>query len=402
MISRQRAIEVVTRLQKSGHIAYFAGGCVRDMLLKIPSEDYDVATSASVEEICALFEKTLTVGAHFGVVIVLFKGEKIEVATFRKDGTYSDGRKPDFIERGSPEEDAKRRDFTINGLFYDPVKETIYDFVGGQEDLKKKILRAIGSPAERFAEDRLRMLRAVRFSLRFDLTIEEATYKAIQETSSLLFPSVSVERVFQELDKMPKKAEGFTLLFQLGLLEALFKDKMLQPHLIKNLAFLDPETPLIIFLALLFPQDPLVAWEEIAAFFKCSHISFKHITLLDKARRLKEEASLQEWAHYFAEDEALFYCRIWADFNQLPSSWLDKRLSLYENLKEDVRRLVEKRPLIDASLLKKEGILPGPQMGKLLKKAEEIAINERISSSTKVLEKLKTLRLWFGEEELDR
>ncbi len=377
-MNSQSAIEVIKHLQSKGHIAYLAGGSVRDMLLGLPSEDYDVATSARVEEVIALFERTVTVGAHFGVVIVMKKADKIEVATFRKDGSYSDGRKPDFIERGTPEEDAKRRDFTINGLFYDPLTKTLYDFVGGSKDLASKILRSIGSPIERFAEDRLRMLRAVRFAKRFDLKIEETTYAAIKATSHLLFPSVSVERVWQELDKMMPKQASFNALFDLGLLQVIFPG--IKQEAIKDFP---PQAPLIIVLALLFPEESLEKWQDLATFFKCSHASFNHLLLLDKARRTPK--TLYEWALYLSLDKDLFYATIWSDFWQKESSWLRERHHMTLILKEDIQRLIEKRPIINAAYLQNNGIAPGPQMGKLLKKAEELSVNLRINSPEELL-----------------
>src|SRR6185437_5720237 len=161
------ATHIVKRLVEAGHLAYFAGGWVRDFLLNHPSDDIDIATSASVEEIQALFPKTIPVGIAFGIVIVVEKGHQFEVATFRKDRGYVDGRRPTGIDPASPEEDAQRRDFTLNGMFYDPLQKKVLDFVSGQEDLKKGIIRAIGNPHERFLEDRLRMMRAVRYGTRF-------------------------------------------------------------------------------------------------------------------------------------------------------------------------------------------------------------------------------------------
>ena len=155
---------MVERLRAAGHIAYFAGGCVRDLLLgKIP-KDFDIATSARPEEVQKTFARTYAVGAHFGVVVVLEAGFQVEVATYRSDGAYLDGRRPTSVHFSSPEEDACRRDFTINGMFYDPPNESVIDFVGGREDLAARRIRAIGEPAERFAEDRLRLLRAIRFA----------------------------------------------------------------------------------------------------------------------------------------------------------------------------------------------------------------------------------------------
>ena len=182
---RRFAIEVVERLRAAGYVAYWAGGCVRDALLGLPAKDYDVATSARPDEIRTLFgkQRTLAIGAAFGVITVLGKKQAgtIEVATFRQDAAYSDGRHPDAVVFSTPEQDALRRDFTINGLFYDPLAEQVLDFVGGQDDLRQGLIRAIGQPRERFAEDKLRLLRAVRFAVRYGFQIEPATHRAIEE-----------------------------------------------------------------------------------------------------------------------------------------------------------------------------------------------------------------------------
>src|SRR5436853_3434912 len=161
---KEAARRIVERLRGEGHIAYFAGGCVRDIVRRVTPKDYDVATSATPETVQKIFPRTHAVGAHFGVIIVLENGFQFEVATFRSDDAYVDGRHPTAVRFSSPEEDAQRRDFTINGMFYDPVADEVIDFVGGRGDIDAKLVRAIGEPAQRFAEDRLRMLRAVRFA----------------------------------------------------------------------------------------------------------------------------------------------------------------------------------------------------------------------------------------------
>src|SRR6266508_821989 len=167
------AREVAARLREEGHIAYFAGGCVRDIVRGETRKDFDIATEAKPETVRNLFPRTYAVGAHFGVIIVLENGLQFEVATFRSDDAYIDGRHPSAVHFSSPEEDAKRRDFTINGMFYDPVANRVIDFVGGQPDIAAKLVRAIGDPAKRFAEDRLRMLRAVRFAAVLDYQINK-------------------------------------------------------------------------------------------------------------------------------------------------------------------------------------------------------------------------------------
>src|SRR5512133_2208675 len=182
----KNARKVAARLREQGHIAYFAGGCVRDMVRGLTPKDYDLATDARPETVQALFPRTYAVGAHFGVIIVLEDGFQFEVATFRSDDAYIDGRHPSAVHFSSPEEDAKRRDFTINGMFYDPVAGEVIDLVGGQADIEAKLVRAIGDPGQRFAEDRLRMLRAVRFATVLEFEIEEQTWKALGQSAATI------------------------------------------------------------------------------------------------------------------------------------------------------------------------------------------------------------------------
>src|SRR3954452_21115515 len=185
MTEREFAVEVVKRLREAGHQALWAGGCVRDELLGLTPKDYDVATDARPEEVRRLFRRTVAVGMSFGVIEVLGPRTeagtlKVQVATFRSDGSYSDGRHPDAIVFSSAREDALRRDFTINGMFFDPLDNQLIDYVGGQEDLQAKVLRAIGEPRHRFEEDKLRLLRAVRIAARFELSMEPQTEAAIR------------------------------------------------------------------------------------------------------------------------------------------------------------------------------------------------------------------------------
>jgi poly(A) polymerase len=196
------AKQIVQTLVKAGFTTYFAGGWVRDYLMNHPSDDIDIATGAPVDVIQNLFPKTIPVGLAFGIVIVVVEEHQFEVATFRKEKGYVDGRRPTHIESATPEEDALRRDFTINGLFWDPLTETLYDYVEGQKDLRSGIIRAIGDPHARFLEDRLRMIRAVRYSTRFNFSIEIETYQAILTHAKSLFPSVAIERIWQEFHKM--------------------------------------------------------------------------------------------------------------------------------------------------------------------------------------------------------
>ena len=205
MQARQWAIKVIEKLQEAGFQALLAGGCVRDGLLEIDPKDFDVATMATPSEVQELFghKKTLAIGKSFGVITII--GPKsagnIEVATFRRDGGYSDGRRPDSVEFTDAREDALRRDFTINGMFFDPVSEEVIDFVGGRADLDRKLIRAIGDPDKRIEEDRLRMLRGVRFAATYDFQIEASTMVAIQKHAADI-GDVSPERIGTELRKM--------------------------------------------------------------------------------------------------------------------------------------------------------------------------------------------------------
>src|SRR5277367_618990 len=213
--ARQHAAAIVRTLREHGHQAYFAGGCVRDLLLGREPADYDVATDATPRQVMQIFPQTYAVGEQFGVVLVPLSREKtdvaeassdrksaVEVATFRSDVGYSDGRHPDEVRFSKdPREDVERRDFTINGMMLDPVTNDILDFVGGRADLQAGIIRAIGDAERRFAEDKLRMLRAVRFAARFDYKIEPVTQDAIQKLAPQIH-QVSCERVREELTKM--------------------------------------------------------------------------------------------------------------------------------------------------------------------------------------------------------
>jgi len=221
---REDATEVLKRLRQAGHVAYFAGGCVRDLLLGLEPKDWDIATDAQPKRVRELFSNTQAVGAAFGVILVREGKSVVEVATFRSDQEYVDGRRPTGVRFTTAEEDAQRRDFTINGLFFDPLEgDRVIDFVGGVEDLRAKRLRAIGVAGERFAEDHLRLLRAVRFAARFGLEIEPATAAAMLRDGPLL-KRISPERIGEELRLMlatPTRGAAWEMLWQFGLLEVI-------------------------------------------------------------------------------------------------------------------------------------------------------------------------------------
>jgi len=253
MTDRQFAEDVVRRLRAAGFEALFAGGCVRDELLGLAPADYDVATSARPEQVTPLFRRTVEVGASFGVVEAIGPRRpdgsypKVQIATFRSDGAYTDGRRPDAVTFSTAEEDARRRDFTINGMFLDPLDGRVIDYVGGQADLNAKILRAIGDPHDRFREDKLRLMRAVRMAARFGFPIEDTTAAAIREMAAQL-PVVSAERIAEELRKMlvhPNRVWALRQLDELGLLRHIIRevgpgqDAGVWDHTLKMLAALE-------------------------------------------------------------------------------------------------------------------------------------------------------------------
>jgi poly(A) polymerase len=217
---------IVRRLQDAGFTALYAGGCVRDRLLGVEPHDYDIATDAKPEQVQALFRRTIAVGAQFGVICVLEEGSEFQVASFRADGLYIDGRHPESVTFSTPEQDAQRRDFTINGLFFDPIAERLIDYVGGQRDLTARVLRAIGNPADRLREDRLRLLRAVRFATVLGFDLDPATWHAVVENAPQI-REVSAERIREELVKIflaPGRVRGWDLLDESGLMRAVLPE----------------------------------------------------------------------------------------------------------------------------------------------------------------------------------
>jgi poly(A) polymerase len=232
MTNREAAIKVIGVLRKAGFEALLAGGCVRDRLLGLRPKDYDVATSAEPADVVARFSHTIKVGAKFGVIIVRLGGQQVEVATFRSDVGYEDGRRPSRIEFTNAKQDALRRDFTVNGMFYDPIKRTVVDYVGGQRDLQARIIRAIGRPQERFTEDYLRMLRAIRFGTRLGFAIAPTTYAAIGKNAERIV-QISGERIAIELQGILMgldRIRGLEMLIDTGLADHIFPGMISEQH----------------------------------------------------------------------------------------------------------------------------------------------------------------------------
>ncbi|MCH9811495.1 CCA tRNA nucleotidyltransferase [bacterium] len=388
------AKKIVQILQEAGFIAYFAGGWVRDHLLGKDADDIDIATNATPQQVMELFPKTIPVGIHFSIIIVVQDEVHCEVATFREESGYHDGRRPAKVSHTTAEEDAKRRDFTINGMFFDPITEEVYDFVGGKKDLQRKVICAIGDPHLRFKEDRLRMIRACRYSARFSFPIEEETAIAILAHATELFPAVAIERVYDEFKKMtrdPHLFEALLLLHKYTLLTQIFKGmplisyEELEEKLKKPLLFPEKTYP-IVYLFELLHEVSLEKKIEICKHFKVSN---KEIEFAKELHKWKSSPSLDDIElvelYTFPESEK---CQQIISIHQQDSSFDRFHKAKREALKDHVARRKANTPLITASDLIERGYAPGKELGKLLKQAENLAIKLNLSSKEEVLTKL--------------
>lgn len=392
------ALEIVQKLNRKGHIAYFAGGWVRDYLMGHPSDDIDIATSASPEQILDLFPHTILVGLQFGVVIVTIEGHQYEVSSFRKDFDYLDGRKPSRIELTSPEEDAKRRDFTINGMFYDPLEEKVLDYVGGVEDIKKGIVKAIGNPDERFYEDRLRMIRACRFAARFDFHIDLETQEAIKNNALGLFPSVAMERVWQEFCKMsayPRFERALIELHRFGLLQILFPElhvKKLKEfeELVQPIAHYPKGAPTIFFLAELFGDLSTEKLIDLGKYLKASNKDTDLLAFYKNSFPFSLDQAPYSLAKFYLNPSSQLCLDIYAA-RLTPSekqTFLANHDKARAKLSPHIERLKKKTPVLSSQFLKDKGIAPGIHMGNLLKKAEELSINESIEDAETLFQRV--------------
>lgn len=393
MTEREFATEVVAKLQGAGFQALWAGGCVRDELLGITPADYDVASDARPEQVQKLFRRTHSFGASFGVVEVLGprdpNGEwtKVQVATFRSDGTYSDGRRPDSVTFSSPEEDAKRRDFTINGMFFDPLAKQVIDYVGGQADLKAKVLRAIGVAEERFTEDKLRILRAVRMAARFELAIDAGTFAAARRMADQI-RVVSAERIAEELRKIltnQHRARGVRLLREFGLVEYIL------PEAAENDSALE--------------QLPNDASFELAFAVVLHGLDKAHITEL--ARRLRlSNAETDRIAWLVQHDRFLVNATTLRGSQLKPvlvHPGIGELLTLHRTngidvefcermLRETPPEALNPLPLITGNDLRDSGLKPGPDFKRLLDAIREAQLDGTITTKEEAQALARELR----------
>ncbi len=412
---RTDAMAVVLRLRESGHIAYFAGGCVRDLLLGKTPKDYDVATDAPPNRVRELFRNSQSVGAAFGVVLVRTGGSVVEVATFRTDGKYLDGRHPSEVRFTTAEEDARRRDFTINGLFFDPVTDQVIDHVGGVADLNAKLLRAIGSPSDRFDEDSLRLLRAVRLSARLGFEIETATAQAIQ-THAAQLRRISPERIGEELRMMlttGTRSAAWLLLWRLQLTREIFRflpvgtepmpdaSNFLFPRVAPGR--LIPFGAALAFAAVCYQlkkggreMDPRVLFDpprvsaSVHAMRKSLKISNDETegmrqTLSGLTRLLNvTEPRVATMKRFLAGAEAK-WSRALLDAIDAPPQFVARANWLREQLSRLELEDVAPPPLLDGDMLTSAGLTPGPQFRELLDAVYDAQLEGSVVNSEEAL-----------------
>lgn len=399
------AVDVVRKLRDAGFQALWAGGCVRDLLLHKEPKDFDVATNALPEEVRTLFGKkrTLAVGASFGVIIV--RGHQpdcdVEVATFRSEGPYLDGRRPEHVKFTTAEEDAQRRDFTINGMFYDPINDAIFDYVGGKADLNQHIIRAIGNPLARMQEDKLRLLRAIRFAATLHFQLEEATQQAVQSMADQI-NVVSPERIADELRKMlihPTRGQAIELVQQTGLLkqvlpelaplweasenQRLWLQTLDRLKLVSTHSFETAFATLLLDLPAAGPAERLEEIFEICKRLRFSNHSLNLVHWLVQQRDSLEQASVMKLSRLkrllASEDCPQLFELIAADLSSRKQP-LDDLEFCRQYRDHTPREILNPPPLISGNDLIDMGIKSGPQFKKLLTQIQDAQLEEQIET----------------------
>ncbi len=392
---RLLALSIVRTLRSHNYESYFVGGCVRDMLLRKRATDYDIATNAYPQDIEKIFKRTIGVGKAFGVMVVLIKDIPFEVATFRKDFNYDDGRRPDRVEFTSAKSDCLRRDFTVNGLFYDPVKRQVIDWVSGINDLKSRIIRTIGSPKRRFKEDKLRLLRAIRFAAVLDFRLDPQTFKAIQSMHKQV-THVSQERIRDELFKLFTSSNpgyGLELLDQSKLLKAVLPE-------VENLKKIKPKSNVVTYENYLEEVKAIIkklkSANAVLAFSCLFHpLGLDVIEAITRRLRFSNDdrraviecikcqsqfanaknaplAEVKRMLRRQGIDIELKFYRLICKIKKTDlAHWrfLKKKKKSFSQLE-----LVPK-PLLNGMDLSQMGVNPGPQMGELLLRVEEKQLN---------------------------
>lgn len=396
----EAGLAVVRRLRQHGHEALWAGGCVRDMLLGRPHVDIDVATSAPPETIIELFSRTRKVGAQFGVVLVSQGPWWIETATFRTDLAYADGRRPTGVVFTTAEEDARRRDFTINGLFYDPIDERVIDYVGGQQDLQARVVRAIGEPAARFSEDHLRMLRAVRFATRLGFTIHPATAAAITEHARQI-ARISPERIREELEKMlelPSRADSIERIASLGLLPHLWPGSDWPDNRVHRavavLSHLPERADFVLSMAALLHEDSPAEIDRVGRALRCSNVQIDEAAWLvgthdgiEQVGMLSMAAFKKLLAHPRFDDLLALHEACCRAFNQQADCVAVARQRRDAIAPNDIAP----PPLVTGEDLIAAGLQPGPAFKRLLDTLYDAQLNRELTDREQAIERMREL-----------
>jgi len=390
---RDFATQVVQQLRGANHQALWAGGCVRDQLLGRTPKDYDVATSARPEQVRELFgqRRTLAIGAAFGVISVLGPRqlEPIEVATFRSDGAYIDGRHPTEVTFTTAEEDAQRRDFTINGLFYDPLAQQLIDYVGGEQDLEQGILRAIGDPAARLSEDKLRMLRAVRFATTFHFAIEATTLAAIRVMADEV-KVVSAERIGSELRKVlehPDRSHGLALLLETGLIKPLLptwanlaaQDQASWLKLLARLQAIESDSLAVAFAALFLENPNPQQVKALGRSFRFTNKEIERAAWLVENLSSVDQAATLPWprlqrvlVHAGADELLVLASACWGAEHQGVQTCHERIALPAEQFNPS--------PLLTGDDLVGHGLQPGKYFGELLDHIRDAQLDQKINS----------------------
>ena len=427
MSARERATSIVRRLRQEGYEAYLAGGCVRDMLLKKPPQDYDITTNARPEDIRRVFPKTIPVGEQFGVILVLVDDETFEVASFRHDGPYLDGRRPSHVRYGSLEEDVFRRDFTINGMIYDPIEDRVIDLVEGQRDIERRSIRAIGNAPQRFEEDRLRMIRAVRFAASLNFEIDRSTFAAVKQLAATI-TQISWERIGEEVTRILTEGgarRGFELLDETGLLAVLLPEVAAMKgtpqspdyhpegdvfaHTILLLSHLSEPTETLAYGCLLHDiAKPICVRQEAGRITFYGHTDKGAEMAEEILKRLKRPRAVSERVSYlvqnhlrhvqapqmrlstlkrFLREEGIEELLELARIDALSSNG---DLQYYQFCKERLNELKEEEirpaPLVRGDDLIALGFTPGPIFADILRQVEDAQLGGELSSREEALE----------------
>lgn len=395
------ALHVIEKLRANGHIALLAGGCVRDRLLGQSPKDYDVATDATPQRVKQLYPRSRKVGAKFGVVLVRMYGHDVEVATFRSDGSYSNGRHPDQVCFGSETEDARRRDFTINGLFFDPIEDRVIDHVSGRADLEARVLRTIGDPDQRFQEDHLRMLRAIRFAVRLGFTIEPTTLAAIRRLAGQL-RAISAERIWQELEAIltaPTRALGWRLLVDTGLrhhLQSRWRADAEEDRTVhRRLAALPSKVVSVaLATAAVLASRPRNEVRDVCRALRLANRLLNAVTwLVGSLPAVRNGRALE-----LADLKVLMAHPSWEDLLELLRADLvatEAGLDGYDFVRRWSERVPADRvappPLLNGGDLERIGIEPGPRFGALLDAVYRAQLNEVVDTRAQALSLLHTM-----------